>query len=76
MYGTARLDIPGSGDIGPSWTDGLSDRLAMLFGRVAAMTLPDQVPVEVTLEDGTSVHIGLDEHGRIELWDDMCEVIR
>lgn len=76
MYGTARLDIPASGDIGPSWTGGLSDRLAMLFGRVAAMTLPDRTPVEVTLNDGTSVHIGLDEHGRIELWDDMDNIIR
>lgn len=67
MYGTARLDIPGSGDIGPSWTGGLSDQLAMTLGRVAAMTLPDRVPVEVTLNDGTSVHIGLDEHGQIKL---------
>lgn len=69
MFGNARLDIPASENIGPSCTTGLSDRLAMLFGRIAAMTLSDRVPIEVTLNDGTSVHIGLDEHGRIELWD-------
>ena len=69
MYGIARLDIPASENIGPSCTTGLSDRLAMLFGQIAVMTLPDRVTVEVTLSNGTSVHIGLDEHGHIELWD-------
>ncbi len=74
MYGKATLDIPASEDIGPSQYGGLSDELAMVTGRVAAMTLSDRVPVEVTLNDGTSIHIGLDEHGCVKLWDDMDEI--
>ena len=69
MFGNARLYIPANENIRPSCTTGLSDQLAILLGRIAAMTLPDRVPVEVTLNDGTSVHIGLDEHGHAELWD-------
>ena len=72
MYGKATLDIPTSGDIGPSQYGGLSDELAMITGRVAAMTLPDQdVPITVTLNDGSQVFIGLDEHGRVELSDEF-----
>ena len=74
MYGKARLDIPASGNIGPSKYDGLSDQLAVTTARVAAMTLSDPTtPVKVTLDDGTQVHIGLDEHGRVELWDGMAD---
>ena len=65
MFGRATLDIPRDGDIGPSLYWGLSDEMALSFGRVAA-TVSD-LPVEVTLDDGSVVHIGLDEHGRAEL---------
>lgn len=71
MFGKAKLDIPECEGIGPLHADGLSDELAMTFGRIAAMTLPDEkLLVKVQLDDGTQVNIGLDEHGRVELWDD------
>lgn len=71
MYGKAKLDIPECEGIGPLHADGLSDELAMTFGRIAAMTLPDEkLPVKVLLNDGTNVNIGLDENGRAEIWDD------
>lgn len=71
MYGKAKLEIPPIGTIGPSHTEGLSDQLAMIMGRTAAWTLSDENPlVKVTLEDGTGVNMGLDENGRIEIWND------
>lgn len=71
MYGKATLEIPPTGTIGPSHTEGLSDQLAMIMGRTAAWTLPDEgPPIKVTLEDGSGVNIGLDENGRMEIWDD------
>jgi len=59
MFGKATLEIPGSGNIGPSTTGGLSDELAMILGRTAAMTLADEDgDVLVTLSDGTVKVIG------------------
>lgn len=53
MYGKATLDIPASDTIGPSHTEGLSDELAMIFGRIAARTLSEQDGfVTVSLESG------------------------
>lgn len=61
MYGTATLDIPSSGDMGHSRTEGLSDELAMIMGRIAARTLSEQDGfVTVCLECGTTVVIGHD----------------
>lgn len=61
MFGTATLEIPQVGDIRPSRTGGLSDRLAMVMGRVAALTLSEQDGfVIVTLADGTARTIGRD----------------
>lgn len=54
MYGQATLEIPRSGNIGPSHTDGLSDELAVIMGHIAATTLlDDDEHVVVTLSDGT-----------------------
>lgn len=59
MFGQATLEIPRSGDIGPSRTDGLSDQLAMTIGRTAAWTLSEQDGyVTVTLESGSVRLIG------------------
>ena len=59
MFGKATLDIPASGNIGHSRTEGLSDRMALSFGRTAAMTLSDQDDhVTVTLESGEVRVIG------------------
>ena len=53
MFGKATLDIPASGDIGPSQTEGLSDDMAVSFGRIAALTLSDEDDcVKVTLASG------------------------
>ncbi len=61
MFGTAILDIPRSGVIGPSRTEGLSDALAMSIGRTAAYTLSDQNDrVTVSLESGDILVIGYD----------------
>jgi hypothetical protein len=61
MYGTATLEIPQAGDIRPSRTEGLSDRMAMVMGRIAALTLSEQDSfVIVTLADGTARTIGHD----------------
>ncbi len=61
MYGTATLEIPQVGDIGPSRTEGLSDELAMVIGLTAAWTLSEQDGfVIVTLADGTARVIGHD----------------
>lgn len=61
MFGQATLEIPRSGNIGPSRTDGLSDEMAMLLGRAAARTLLEQDGlVVVTLSDGTLKTIGYD----------------
>lgn len=59
MFGNATIEIPASGHIGPSQTDGLSDELAIAIGRLAARTLsePDTF-VTVTLENGTVTIIG------------------
>jgi hypothetical protein len=59
MYGQATLEIPASGNIGPSHTDGLSDELAMIMGHIAATTLSDDDGyVVVTLSDGNEKTIG------------------
>ncbi len=59
MFGKATLDIPASGNIGPSRTDGLSDELAMVLGRSAARTLSEQDGyVTVSLESGETKVIG------------------
>jgi len=59
MFGNATLEIPASGDIGPTQMDGLSDQLAMIMGRTAARTLSERDDsVSVTLESGTVVIIG------------------
>ncbi len=61
MFGKATLEIPQSGTIGPSYTDGLSDELAMVLGRVAAWTLSDEHEfVTVSLESGEVKVIGYD----------------
>lgn len=61
MFGTATLEIPQSGNIGPSRTDGLSDDLAMCIGRIAAGTLSEQDGfVTVSLESGIVEVIGHD----------------
>ncbi len=61
MFGTATLEIPQVGDIGPSFTDGLSDRLALTMGRTAAWTLSEQYGfVLVTLASGEVKVIGHD----------------
>lgn len=52
MYGKATLEIPAVGDIGRSFTDGLSDQLATVMGLTAANTLPDDLFVTVTLGSG------------------------
>lgn len=67
MFGKATLDIPASGVIGPSHTDGLSDELAMTIGRAAAWTLSEQDGfVIVTLGSGKTKVIGQDEaHGSL-----------
>ena len=61
MFGKATLEIPASGSIGPSRTCGLSDKLAMTMGRIAARTLSEQDGfVTVTLESGSVRVIGHD----------------
>lgn len=61
MYGTATLEIPQVGNIRASRTEGLSDKLALVMGRVAAWTLSEQDGfVIVTLEDGRGWTIGND----------------
>lgn len=53
MFGKATLEIPASGVIGPTRTEGLSDELAMIFGRIAARTLSEHDgPVIMSLENG------------------------
>lgn len=62
MHGKATLDIPASESIGPSRTEGLSDKLAMSYGTLAARLLSElsQEYVVVTLSDGTIKVIGRD----------------
>lgn len=61
MYGKATLEIPQSGVIGPSKTEGLSDEMAMTIGRAAAWTLSERDEfVTVTLESGSVRVIGQD----------------
>jgi len=61
MFGKATLQIPGSGDIGPSEYRGLSDELAMAIGRRAATTLSEHDGfVVVTLSDKQIRVIGND----------------
>lgn len=53
MFGQTTLEIPRSGNIGPSRTEGLSDDLAMTIGRMAAKTLSEHDgPVIISLGDG------------------------
>ena len=62
MFGKATLSIPQSGDIGPSYTKGLSDTLAMTIGLTAALCLSEQDGfVIVTLESGEEKVIGHDD---------------
>ncbi len=42
MFGKATIDIPTSGNIGRLTVEGLSDELAMCYGRVIAGTLSEQ----------------------------------
>ena len=61
MNGKAVLDIPESGEFGRSLDEGLSDELAMVMGRTAALTLSyHDRHVIVTLESGNVVVIGPD----------------
>ncbi len=61
MFGTATLDIPRSGVIGPSRTEGLSDKMAIAIGRAAAWTLSERDDrVTVSLESGQIMVIGFD----------------
>lgn len=65
MFGQATLEIPQSGNIGPSRTDGLSDQLAMIMGRTAAMTLSDKDGyVTVSLQSGEVRFIGRETPNR------------
>ena len=62
MYGTATLELPQTGTIGPSTTEGLSDEMAMSYGTLFARTLSDNDGFAiVTLSDRTKKVIGLDE---------------
>jgi len=57
----AALYIPACGPISASKWEGLSDDMAMVFGRRAAHTLSERDGyVRVTLSDGTEKVIGLD----------------
>jgi hypothetical protein len=69
MFGQATLDIPRSGTIGPSHTDGLSDKQAMIMGCCAAWTLSEQDgDVTVSLECGKIIVIGYDTlRGRLTI---------
>ena len=59
MFGKAILDIPASGSIGRSRTEGLSDDMAVSFGRIAALTLLDTDDrVTVTLSTGSVLYLG------------------
>ncbi len=63
MFGQATLEIPQSGNIGPSQTIGLSDRMAMIMGRTAASTLSEYDGfVRVCLESGEVRLIGRHTH--------------
>lgn len=62
MYGKATLQLPKTGTIGPSTTEGLSDEMAMSYGTLFARTLSDDDGFAiVTLSDGTRQLIGLDD---------------
>ncbi len=61
MFGQATLEIPQIGNIGPSETRGLSDALALTFGRIAARTLSEPEGfIKVTLTSGSVRVIGYD----------------
>ena len=61
MFGKARLEIPRVGNIGPTQIDGISDVLAMSFGRLHARTLSEQDGyIHVTLQSGEVKVIGYD----------------
>jgi hypothetical protein len=63
MFGNATVEIPGNGVIGPSKTDGLSDRVAVSIGRIAAITLSEpNTFVTITLECKAVIIIGHDEN--------------
>lgn len=61
MFGQATLYLPTTSTIGPSKYSGLSDAMAMSFGRTAARTLSEEDGfVLVTLENGSEIVIGHD----------------
>lgn len=61
MFDKATLEVPASGNIGPSTTKGLSDEMAMGYGMLFARTLSDHDGfVKVTLESGSVRVIGHD----------------
>lgn len=61
MFRIATLEIPRSGNIGPSRYPGLSDHLALVLGRFAARTLSDEDGcVVITYSDGSVKLIGYD----------------
>ena len=68
MFGKASLDIPSSGDIGHSRHVGLSDELAMIYGRIAALTLSEQ--------DGYVIVTLSDEHEKVIGYDTVSDNIR
>lgn len=74
MFGNATLEIPKSGDIEPSRYPGLSDDMALVFGRFAARTLSEEDGyVRITYSSGEVKLIGSDTaNGRLTgggLWD-------
>ena len=61
MCEIATIEIPSSGDIGPSRHEGLSADLALVLGRLAAQTLSDEDGrVMITYSDGRVKLIGRD----------------
>jgi len=61
MLGKARLEVPATDNSDAIREDGLSDALAMSYGRLFGMLLSDEHEfVFVTLSDGTEKVIGYD----------------
>jgi hypothetical protein len=77
MFGKATLEIPESRNTVCSVTTGLSDRLAMAMGRLAAWTLPDEEQgyVIVTLESGKVKLIGRDAVHNVLVFGKLSEVL-
>jgi len=57
MFGKAKIEIPRSGNIGPSQLDGISDVMALGMGRIAAMTLSEQDGYVVVTLSNTQVKV-------------------